>query len=115
MSDMKRMKQITDSRKAELFDSAMDYLRELIGSRTDYRTALLSIGLTREESAIVLPEEDDELEERLVYEYEMAMQRNASRAEMDKIYSEMKAVMERFGYSGVLYEILVDDGQLPRK
>ena len=33
MSDMEQMKQITDSRKAELFDSAMDSLLHLLISR----------------------------------------------------------------------------------
>lgn len=115
MDSGQQMKQITNRRKSELFDSAIDYLREMIGSRDEYRTALLSIGLTWEEVAIVLPEDDCELEERLVYEYETAMKRNASPAEMDKIYAAMKAEMERFNYCGILYEILVDDGQLPRK
>lgn len=58
-------------------------------------------------------DEDCALEEQLVYEYEMALQANASQAEMQKIYDKMKATMERFNYSGILYAILVDDGQLP--
>ena len=58
-------------------------------------------------------DEDCALEEQLVYEYEMALQVNASQAEMQKIYDKMKATMERFNYSGILYAILVDDGQLP--
>lgn len=63
--------------------------------------------------ANIIIDEDCALEEQLVYEYETAIKAKASQAEMQKIYDKMKATMERFNYSGILYAILVDDGQLP--
>ncbi len=63
--------------------------------------------------ANIIIDEDCALEEQLVYEYETAIRAKASQAEMQKIYDKMKATMERFNYSGILYAILVDDGQLP--